>query len=63
MNERKCTDICEMTYDEMTWDEFWEELQDNWPDFKENMDELGSKGGYPEDMIQTFAAWMDMEKE
>jgi hypothetical protein len=63
MSERNCTEMCEMSYDEeMTWDEFWEELQENWPDFKENMDHLGNKGGYPEDMIQLFAAWMEMEK-
>jgi len=62
--DRFCSDMCKMMYfEKYTLDEFWEELQESWPEFKKNMEHLHGKefALYPEEMMGLFGAWMEME--
>lgn len=62
MNNRECTDMCEMSYPEkMDVDDFIYQLMRDIENFKTNMKNLGIKDLYVEEWMKTFTAWKEME--
>ncbi len=63
--DRQCRYMTRAMYpNKMTIREFFQELADAQPYFIENMEKLTTvpKHQYPEDWIEKFQAWMEMEK-
>ena len=64
MEERHCTEMCKLCYSrKITLDQFWIELNSSWESFKINMESLNyPKENYPEDIMETFTAWLEMSR-
>ena len=62
MNNRDCTDMCEMQYPEkMDIDDFIYHLTKDINNFKTNMKNLNITDLYAEEWMKTFTAWKELE--
>jgi len=62
MNNRECTDICEICYPKkMDVDDFIYHLTKDIDNFKTNMKNLNITDLYAEEWMKTFTAWKELE--